>query len=327
MSDILSQDEVDALLKAVGEGALPTDAPSPDEPVAGTVRTIDLTNQERSLRGRMPGLDVVLGRLARDLRGSLATFFGSVPNVTVGGVELVKFGSFMTQLRQPIGLLFYKLAPLRGQGMLILRPPLVAAVLQVLFGGTPGRPTPPATREFSAIEQRVLERLATRILGDLREAWRPVAAMDCSLLRIETNPLFATIATAHELVLLTEIQVAAEGFGDLAFSIAIPNGALEPVRPALARIQEAEGADAVPEAGWHERLQLGLAEAPVEMRVELGRRQLPMSKVLALKVGDVVALGTGREGPVVVRVGGRPHFLGTPGVAGSSNAVSITARM
>jgi flagellar motor switch protein FliM len=329
MSDVLSQDEVDALLKAVGDGTVP--APGVAQVAQsgrGGVRGIDLTNQERSLIGRLPGLEVVLGRLVRDLRGSLATFFGHVPNVTVQTCELVKFGGYMERLQQPVGLQFFRLTPLRGQGMLVLRAPLLAAVLQVMFGGTLSRKTTPATREFSAIEQRVLERIGTRVLADLKEAWRPVAPLDCAYLRTETNPLFANICAVHELVLHVELTIGVEGLGDLSLSMCMPNGSLDPIRADLGRTQELETSDdGEQDVTWHERMRAALAEAPVELSVELGTRDMTMREVLALQVGDLVAFSTGREGPVLVRVAGRPHFLGAPGVSGSNNAVRVTTRL
>ncbi len=328
MSDILSQDEVDALLKAVGDGGVAGAGPEATaDDGRGGVRTLDLTNQERSLRGRLPGLEVVLGRLVRDLRGGLAPFFGQVPNVTVGAVELLKFGGYMQRLQQPVGLQFWKLAPLRGQGMLVLRPGLVASVMQVLFGGVPGRNPVPAAREFSSIEQRVLARLGGRILADLREAWRPVAPLECTLLRTETNPLFATIAAPHELILHVELQIIVEGSEDVTLAFCIPNGALDPIRQSLARLQDPDMNDEAADTSWAGRLQAVLGEAPVELSAELGTTTLRMGEVLALKVGDVVHLGTGREGPVLVRVAGRPHFHGAPGVSASNNAVRVTARL
>jgi len=332
VSDILSQDEVDALLKAVGEGALPGGEGAPAPGAAGGasgggVRALDLTNQERALNGRLPGLEVVLGRLTRDLRGSLATFFGSVPEVHVSVAELVKFGGFMARLPQPVGLQFFKLTPLRGQGMLVVRPQLLAGVLQILFGGTPGKKAPSMTREFSAIETRVLERIGQRVLADVREAWRPVVPIECTFLRTETNPVFATIAAAHELILHLELAVHAEGHDEVSIALCIPNGALDPVRTQLGKLQAVgEQEDPIADAGWHHRLEAALGEAPVELAAELGSRRMTMRDVLALKVGDVVALGTSRDGPVRLRVAGRTHFLGAPGVSGSNNAVRVTAR-
>lgn len=325
MAEILSQDEVDALLKAVDEGAVPPSTTGH----RGGVRTIDLTNQERSLRGRLAGLDMVVDRLARELQSSLASFLGQVPRVAAHAADLVKFATFTARLAPPVALQIFRLTPLRGHGMLAIGAPLAAAVLESVFGRPPGRRPAPLSREFSLLEQRVLERLGGRVLADLAEAWRPLLPLEPRHVRSETNPLFAAIAAPEDLVLDIELAVACEGADEATLAVCIPNGALDPIRDALARVPQGGDADAEPRADgeWRRRLEQALAAAPIEVGVELGRRPMSLREVLALTVGDVVPLGTGREGPVTVRIGGRARFLGAPGVAGGHHAVRITGRV
>jgi len=331
VSELLSQDEIDALVKGVSDGSVASEedggvAAGSDGPSAA--QAIDITNQERSVRGRLPGLDVVLGRFVRDLRDALATFFGQVPAVTIEGVEIMKFASFSERLAQPVGLLVFRLSPLRGQGLLVIRPPFLSAVLQIVFGGMPGRKLTAVSREFSAIEQRVMERVGRRILEELRAAWKPVAPLECSLDRIETNPLFAAVAASHELVMHVDVRVELEGVEGCGFSVCIPNTSLDPVREVLSRAlagDDREG-EAIKQE-WAQRLRAAVGEAPIEVSARLGRATLSMREVLGLKAGDLVPLETGRDGPVVVEVAGEPRFLGSPGVSGSVNAVRITERL
>src|SRR5262245_41709406 len=322
MGDILSQDEVDALLRAVEDGGVPTGGAAGGRGPT-SVRTIDLTNLECSVEARLPGLRPLADRLARAMRTSLATCFGQIPQVAPRAVQLIKFGLFVERLPTPVSLQLFRLAPLRGQGMLVVSPALVGALLQVFFGGDPRRKSPPPTRQFSAIEQRVLERLARRLLGDLRDAFAMVADLECAFVRAETNPRFAATAAPHDMVLVLELGVQVEGCEDGSLTVCMPIASLDPVR---ARLQSAgEVAEEAPDAAWSERLRAALAQAKVEVTAELGTRRLSMREVLALRVGDVISLGTGREGPVVVRVEGRARFVGAPGVSGGQNAVRVTA--
>src|SRR5262245_43145417 len=323
MADILSQDEMNALLKGVADGTIPAGG---DAGAARRgVQTLDLTSQERSLRGRMPGLELVLDRLVRGLRTSLAGLFGQQPPVAVTGVELVKFARVTERLPQPICLQLFRLTPLAGQGMLVVTPPLAAALLQVVFGGHPSRRTPLAARELSALEQRALERFATRVLQDLQEAWRPIAALELGFLRSETVPMFACIVPPQELVLHLDLRLDVDGSDDARLWVCIPNAALDPLRP---RLQTPPGAESTgPRASWGDRVRAVLAAAELELSAELGTRRMRVREVLGLKVGDVLPLATGREGPVLVRVEGRPRFLGAPGVSAGSNAIRITGRI
>jgi flagellar motor switch protein FliM len=325
MSEILSQDEVDALLKAVSDGSV--SAPAAHAGEGGGIRSLDLTNRERTLKGRLPGLEAVLERLGRDLRSSLAPLLGQVPVISLEAVELVKFETARERCPQPVALALFRLAPLRGHGLLALKPETIAALLHTVCGGAAGRPTAPPTREYTPIELRLIERLATRVLADLREAWRVLAHVDFGLTRIETNPLFATIAEPQDLVLHVELRMTVEGFGDGGLSIYVPNASLDPVRAALAAARSGDdAATGGPDVAWLERLRARLADVPVQVAVELGTQRVALSRVLALKVGDLVTLDTGREGPVVVRVAGRPHFVGAPGVSSGNNAVRVTGR-
>src|SRR5262249_26954090 len=140
------------------------DAPAPPpEPVAG-VRPLDLTNQERPLEGRLPGLDLVLGRFARGLRTVVATCFGDVPTVTTPTVGLVRSERLAARLAEPAGLVRFRMAPLRGQGILTVPSSLVATLLQVSCGGGARQVAALPSRELSPIELRLVERLAARVL-------------------------------------------------------------------------------------------------------------------------------------------------------------------
>jgi len=321
MGEILSQDEVNALLQAVDDGDLPA-AAAPAEGGRGGIRTVNLTRLQWSVEGRLPGLKPIVDRLVRGLRTSLATFFGQIPEVVARGAQMVRYESVLTKLEPPVGLQLFRLAPLRGNGMLVVTPPLVAAFLQVVFGGDPARLTPIPAREFSAIELRALERLGARILAELREAWAPVEAIEFAFVRSEPNPQFAGVAAPQDLLLVIELGIEVPGCDDGRVRIHLPYASLEPLR---ARLQATgESARPMADADWAARLRANVGEAEVEVSAELGRHRMTMREVLGMAVGDVVSLGTGREGPVLVRVGGRPHFLGAPGVVGGRNAVRVS---
>ena len=321
MSRILSEDEVDALLRGVRDGAVSAGGRAP----ASGVQTFDLTSQERNLRGRLPGLELVVDRFVRGLRTSLGALLGQMPELDVRGLELLKFARVTARLPRPVGLGVFRMPPLRGQGLVVVTPALVSTLLQVFCGGTPERTAPVAGRDLSAIEQRVLERIGARVLHDLKEAFRPLAAIEFGGLSAETNPVFAAIAGPQELVVLLELAVGIVGLADPALWLCLPNAALDPLRH---RLQTGvSGAGEAPGAGFGDRLRAALAAVELEFAAELGMHRMRLRDVLALGTGDVVPLRTGREGPVLVRVEGRPRFLAAPGVQSGSNAVRITTRL
>jgi len=312
VSRILSEDEVDALLSGVRAGAVPAGGRAP----GSGVQTLDLTSQERSLRGRLPGLELVVDRFVRGLRSSLGALLGQAPDLDVRGLELLRLARVTARLPQPAGLGVFRMPPLRGQGLLVVTPALVSTLLQVSCGGAPGHATPVAGRDLSAIEQRVLERLGARVLHELKEAFRPLAAIEFGQLRSETNPIFAAIAGPQDLVVLLELP---------GLWLCLPNAALDPLRHRLQAGVSSEGE--APGAGFGDRLRAALAGVDLEVAAELGTHRMRLRDVLGLRAGDVLPLRTGREGPVLVRVEGRPSFLAAPGVQGGSNAVRVTAHI
>src|SRR5207245_9356894 len=144
---------------------------------ASGVQRRELTSQERKLRGRLPGLELVVDRFVRGLRTSLGALLGQVPALDVRGLELLKFARVTARLPQPVGLGVFRMPPLRGHGLLVATPALVSTLVQVFCGGAPGRTTPAAGRDLSALEQRLLDRLRARVLPARQDAFPPLAAV------------------------------------------------------------------------------------------------------------------------------------------------------
>jgi flagellar motor switch protein FliM len=320
MREILTPEEIAALT-----AAFTATAPAgPRAPVAG-VRPTNLANQERSLEGRLAGLELVVGRFGRGLRTVLASCFGDVPSVVTATLGLVRFDRLAPRLAEPAGLVRFHLSPLRGQGVLTIPSSLVAALLQVSCGGAGRSVTTLPARDFSPIELRLIERLATRVLAELRAAWEPIAPVECSLARVETTPLFANVAAPDELVVHAELAVVVAGLAPSTLTLVVPNASLDPIRPRLQTVRAVdEGGTPALDARWAEELRERLLDVPADVAVDLGRARLTLSRLLELAVGDLVPLDVGRDGPAVVRVAGRPTFHGAPGVQGGNNAVRIT---
>ena len=321
MREILTPDEIAALTAAFA-----ADTPAAPREPAGAVRTVDLANQERSLEGRLPGLEVVLGRFARGLRSALVTCFGDVPSVRTASLGLVRFARLAPRLAEPAGLVRFRMAPLRGQGLLTIPSSLVAALLQVSCGGAPREVAAIPAREFSAVELRLIERLAIRILSELRDAWEPIAPIDCTLVQIETPPLFATIATPEEIVVHAELTVVVGGLAPSTLTLVLPDASLDAIRVRLQSVRVDDTTATVSDTAWAAALRARLLDVPVEVAVDLGTAPVTLSRLLELAVGDLLPLDVGRDGPVVVRVAGEPRFHGAPGIQSGNNAVRITER-
>ena len=319
MSDALSQDEVNALLRGLADGEVPAD---PEHAVRGDVRRYDLIGEERLVTRRFPALDLVHERLARRLRLSLGSFVGSPPTIELAPLQMLKFGTFRNRLPTPSSLHLFTMAPLRGQALLVVSAPLAFGIVDRVFGGA-GR-TPPAlsTREYSAIETQMIQRVIARALADLTEAWSPVHAVACTFVRSELNPASVAISTPGDMVLALEVSCDLGGNAS-TLTLAIPYAMLEPLR---AKLGEPQANATGPDRDWLGALTRAVRNTVVQLSAELGTREISTREVLRLKIGDVLTLGTRGDDPLDVKVEGVSLLAGVPGVSRGNNAVRVLPR-
>ncbi len=165
--DLLSQDEIDALLHGADE------KPDKDDANSGGVSSYDITSQERIVRGRMPTLEMINERFARYTRISLFNLLRRTADVSSGGLQIMKFGEYVHTLYVPTSLNLVKVRPLRSTALFILDAKLVFKLVDNFFGGD-GRHAKIEGREFTPTEIRIVQLMLEQVFVDLTEAWAPV---------------------------------------------------------------------------------------------------------------------------------------------------------
>jgi flagellar motor switch protein FliM len=281
---ILSQDEVDALLQGIsGEGDAAEDAAPADGP-----RQYDIAGAERVVRGRMPALEVVNERFARNVRGALTQMIRRSPEVSIGGVKTQKYGAFLREIVVPTNFNVVSVKPLRGTGLIVCDPNLVFAVIDALFGGLGKYPTRIEGREFSATEQRVIQRLVELIIAEYAKAWQGIYPLQLHYQRSEMQPQFANVATPGEMVVTTSFTLEI-GESQGAIHFCIPYATLEPIRDVL--YSNSHGDDsAEPDRRWIDLLKTQIQSAEVDLVAELASAPATVEQLLSFKVGDFVEL-------------------------------------
>ena len=226
--EILSQDEVDALLKGV-LGEAEEEGPQADD---SAVRTYDIGKQERIVRGRMPTLEIINERFARMFRIGLFNFMRRSAEISVSPVKVVKYSEFVRNLVVPTNLNLVRFKPLRGTALLIFDPNLVFLIVDNLFGGDGRFHMRVEGRDFTPTEQRVIQRLLDVVLSEYKKSWDPVYPIEFEYVRSEMNPQFANIATPSEVVVVTTFNIElGDGGGD--FHVCTPYAMIEPIRDIL----------------------------------------------------------------------------------------------
>lgn len=285
MSDsFLSQEEVDALLEGVtGESQKAV------EEIAehGEVRPYNISSQERIVRGRMPTMEIVNERFARNLRVGLFNFIRRSPEISVGSVVVQRYSAFLRELAVPTNFNIVAIRPLRGNGMVVCEPTLVFGVIDTLYGGSGKYQTRIEGRDFSATEQRVINRLVDVIIEEYKKAWRGIYPLELEYQRSEMQPQFANIATPSEIVIATSFQLE---IGDISGAIhfCFPYSTLEPIRDVL--YSSTQGDSIEVDRRWVNVLTREIQAAEVTVVAELARADATIEQLLGMKKGDFIEL-------------------------------------
>lgn len=318
-NDLLSQDEIDALLHGVDSGDVETQG---EEAGEGEAHSYDFTSQDRIVRGRMPTLEMINERFARYYRTSLFGMLRRSADISVSGVQMLKFSEFVHTLFVPTSLNLIRVNPLRGKGLFVLDPKLVFSVVDNYFGGTGRFHTKIEGREFTPTELRVVKMLLDLAFVDMREAWKPVLQVQFEYVGSEVNPQFANIVSPSEVVVVTTLHIDLEaGGGDL--HICLPYSMVEPIRDLLDAGVQSDRGDK--DERWEKSLREEILGAKVELSSVLTEAQISMRELAALKEGDIIPLDI----PEVVEVCAAevPIFRGQVGVSEGNYAIKIRERI
>lgn len=285
MSEFLSQDEVDSLLKGVnGES---DDVAESVESESESVRSYNLASQERIVRGRMPTMEIINERFARLFRIGLFNLIRRTPEISVGPVRVLKFGEFVRNLAVPTNLNIIQAKPLRGNGLFIFDPNLVFLVVDNLFGGDGRFHTRVEGREFTQTEQRIIQNMLQVVFETYAKAWETVHPLEFEFIRSEMNPQFANIATPNEVVIVTSFDIELGGNGG-AFHTCIPYSTLEPVKDLL--YNNIQGEHMAVDKRWLQLLSKQVQCADVVLSATLGMADITLERVLKMRVGDIIQL-------------------------------------
>ncbi|MFV1983150.1 MAG: flagellar motor switch protein FliM [Thiohalomonadales bacterium] len=315
VNDLLSQDEIDALLHGVDSGDVNTDE---IDHLDGVARQFDFASQDRIVRGRMPTLEMINERFARLFRISLFNLLRRTPEISVGGVQMLKFSEYMLSLFVPTSLNLIKIRPLRGTALCVVDPKLVFIIVDNFFGGDGRFHTKIEGREFTPTERRVISIILDKIFIDLVEAWAPVMPVEFEFLGMEVNPQFANIVSPTEVVVVTTIHIELEGGGgDL--HITMPYSMIEPIREVLDAGVQSDVSEL--DERWPITLRDEIQSAEVEMKSILAETTVTLRDVLGFIPGDIIPIDISES--VILYAEGVPVMRGQYGVSRGNMAIKV----
>ena len=318
MSDILSQDEIDALLHGVDD--VVDDAP--EQPKSQGVKAFDFSSQDRIVRGRMPTLELINERFARHMRISLFNMMRRTAEVSINSVQMLKFGEYVHTLFVPTSLNMVRFRPLKGTALITLEARLVFILVENFFGGDGRFPNKVEGREFTPAERRIIQMLLKLIFGDYKEAWGPVMDVEFDYLDSEVNPAMANIVSPTEVVVVSSFDIALDGGGG-DVHITMPYSMLEPIRELLDAGVQGDKSDT--DMRWGKALREEIMEINVDLRAKLLDVDLTLRDLMNMKAGDIIPVDMPEN--LLVYVEDLPSFRAQLGQANENLALKITERL
>ena len=321
MSDLLSQDEIDALLHGV-------DDVEEDEIIedfsasGGDTADYDFSSQDRIVRGRMPTLEMVNERFARHMRISLFNMMRRSAEVSINGIQMLKFGEYVHTLFVPTSLNMVRFRPLKGTALITMEARLVFILVDNFFGGDGRYHAKIEGREFTPTERRIIQMLLKLIFEDYKEAWSPVMDVSFEYLDSEVNPAMANIVSPTEVVVISSFHIELDGGGG-DFHVALPYSMLEPIRELLDAGVQSDKEDT--DMRWSKALRDEIMDVPVEISTKFLEVDLSLQKIMDLKAGDIIPIEMPEN--ITVLVENLPTFRAKLGRSRENVALKIESKI
>ncbi len=320
MSDLLSQDEIDALLHGVDD--VEEEELVEDSADSGGMSDYDFSSQDRIVRGRMPTLEMVNERFARHMRISLFNMMRRTAEVSINGIQMIKFGEYVHTLFVPTSLNMVRFRPLKGTALITMEARLVFILVDNFFGGDGRYHAKIEGREFTPTERRIIQMLLKLIFEDYKEAWSPVMDVSFEYLDSEVNPSMANIVSPTEVVVISSFHIELDGGGG-DFHVALPYSMLEPIRELLDAGVQSDKEDT--DMRWSKALRDEIMDVPIEISTKFIEVNLPLSQVMELEAGDIIPIDMPEH--VTVLVESLPSFRAKLGRSRENLALKIESKI
>ncbi|MCG7407486.1 flagellar motor switch protein FliM [Paenibacillus sp. ACRRX] len=319
MVDVLSQNEIDALLAALSSGEMDAEELKKEE-TQRKIRSYDFKRAVRFSKDHIRTLTRIHENFARYLTTYFSAQLRTFVQINVVQVEQLPYDEFIRSIPKMTILNIFEAEPLKGRMVLEVNPNVALAMLDRLLGGAGLAPS--KIQGLTEIETTVMERIFSRAFDSLQEAWKTVLDIRPRLESLETNPQFMQIVSPNETIALISLSTK---IGDTTgmINICIPHVVIEPIMPKLSVHHWFVSEKKTSEPIEIEKLRERVSRAELPIVAELGNSQITVHELMQLSIGDVIPLRKKVEEGLTIRVGDRAKYIGTPGNVKDRLAVQI----
>jgi flagellar motor switch protein FliM len=321
MADILSQEEIDALLDVVDDDGDDIFEGEDDNPISQRQVTLyDFKRPNRVSKEQLRAFRGIHDKMARSLASQISSIMRSIVEIQLHSVDQMTYGEFLMSLPNPTSFNVFSVKPLEGSGVIEINPSIAFPMLDRLLGGK-GEPFD-ASREFSDIELSLFETILRVMMSTLKEAWAPVMDIYPNIESKESSPNVVQIVAQNEIVVMVVMEIII-GQSSGMMNICYPVIALEPVLPKLAS-RDLMLNETSTKKSRNTELQVLLGGAKVGLEAMLGDAELTLRDILELKNGDIVRLTSPANDTVTLCVDGKDRFRGQIGLRRFRKSIQIT---
>lgn len=319
MVDVLSQNEIDALLAALSSGEMDAEELKKED-TQRKIRSYDFKRAVRFSKDHIRSLTRIHENFARYLTTYFSAQLRTFVQINVVQVEQLPYDEFIRSIPKMTILNIFEAEPFKGRMVLEVNPNVAFAMLDRMLGGTGMAPS--KINALTEIETTVMERIFSRAFDSLQEAWKNVLDIEPRLEALETNPQFMQIVSPNETIALISLSTK---IGDTTgmINLCIPHVVIEPIMPKLSVHHWFVSEKKTREPIEVEKLRQRVTKAKLPISVELGTSQITVHELMQLAVGDVIALNKPVDSGLSIRVGEREKYIGTPGVYKDRISVQI----
>ncbi|MHA6258717.1 flagellar motor switch protein FliM [Sporosarcina sp. CAU 1771] len=321
--DILSQNEIDALLSALSTGEMTAD----DIRVEEETRKVKVYDFKRALRfskDQIRSLTRIHENFARLLTTYYSAQLRTYVQINVASVDQIPFEEFIRSIPNMTLINIFEVPPLDGNILMEVNPNIAYSMLNRLMGGVEEGPS--KVDALTEIETKILTNLFERSFDNLREAWSSLIDIDPFLAEMEVNPQFLQMISPNETVVVISFNIII-GESSGMINICIPHIVLEPIVPNLSVSYWMQSNKEATTPEQSQEIEKRLKKAQLPIIAELGTGKLTIEDFLHLQRDDVITLNCKVDDPLVIKVGNIPKFTGQPGHLRGQMAVQIIERL
>jgi len=321
MADILSQEEIDALLEVVEDEEIAPDELDKASDILDNrqITLYDFKRPNRVSKEQLRSIRAIHDKMARSLASDISSLMRSIVEIQLHSVDQMTYGEFLMSLPSPTSFNVFSLKPLDGKGVIEVNPSIVFPMIDRLLGGN-GSPFE-TTREFTDIEINLLDQILKVVTQNMRDVWSPIMDLYPIVEAKESSPNVVQIVAQNEIVIMVIMEIII-GQTSGMMNICYPVITIESLLPRLANrdlmLNETSG-----RKSRNKELRALLRGAKIELEAVLGYAELNMQQVLDLEVGDIIKLNRPADDTVIVKVDGREKFIAEFGVRRYRRSIKI----